>query len=392
MSIKRNTPEFIELAVSRHGAKYDYSKVNYIDAKAKIEIICPRHGVFFQSPDAHLRGEGCGRCGYEDMNQRKVLLAKKEFIGKAKLVHGEKYNYSHVNYTGSRNRVEIVCRDHGSFFMKPNNFLNGQGCPVCGRLRQHSLRRFDTDIFISRAIGVYGHRYDYSLVQYKTARRKITIICREHGPFLQTPYNHLEGKEGCPECFSRKLSMSIALSRDEFIKKAKTIHGDKYDYSMVEYRGMRFRVPIICPRHGVFMQSASLHTHGGNCPKCKSSKGEAFIMGVLNEMGVGFIQEKTFPTCKGVKVKRFDFFIPEINALIEYHGKQHYAPVERFGGFLTLMELRANDEYKKIWALQNGFIFKEYNYSDPRDYIARSIRGIYAYHKKNTAQTIDNGL
>lgn len=387
MSRKRNTTEFIELAISRHGAKYDYSKVNYVDAKTKIEIICPKHGSFFQSPDSHLRGSDCWTCSYEIMNQKKSLLAKNGFVSKARAIRGDIYDYSRVDYVKANVKVEFICHEHGSFHMTPNNFLNGQSCPTCSRLRQVASQTFDTAVFISKATKMHGDRYDYSLVRYKTARLKVKIVCREHGLFSQTAFEHLEGKEGCRICFKRKLSDSISLTHDEFIERAVAAHGDKYDYSMAEYKGMRFPVSIICPNHGVFTQSANLHTHGGNCPMCKSSKGEEFIMGVLEGMGMAFIKEKTFPSCRGARVKRFDFFIPDINALIEYHGNQHYTPVDRFGGLLALMELRANDEYKKIWALQNGFVFKEYNYSDSRDYIARSIKGLYAYHKNNSRNT-----
>lgn len=388
MSRKRNTAEFIELAIHKHGTKYDYSKVNYIDAKTNIEIICPKHGSFFQSPDSHLRGSDCWTCSYEIMNRKKSLLAKNGFVNKARTIRGDIYDYSRVDYVKANIKVEFICREHGSFHMTPNNFINGQDCPMCSRLRQTALQTFDTAIFISKATEIHGDRYDYSLVRYETARLKVKIICREHGLFLQTAFDHLAGQEGCRICFKRKLSNSISLTHDEFIERAVETHGDRYDYSMAEYKGMRFPVSVICPKHGVFTQSANRHTHGGGCPKCwTASKGEAFIAGLLSEMGVEFEREKTFPTCRVVKKRRFDFYLPDMGILIEYQGLQHFTPVDRMGGLMGLMTVKSGDEFKKNWARENGYVLKEYCYNDSRDYIARSLRGICAYYKNNRPKT-----
>ena len=116
--------EFIEKAKQIHGNKYDYSKVNYINAHTKIIIICKKHGKFLQRPNGHLSGRGCSKCSGKN-------LTTKEFVEKAKRIHGNKYNYFEVNYYGASKKVIIICRIHGQFLQLPSGHLIGHGCPKC---------------------------------------------------------------------------------------------------------------------------------------------------------------------------------------------------------------------------------------------------------------------
>ena len=131
--------------------------------------------------------------------------------------------------------------------------------------------RLTTEEFIRRAKERHGNSYDYSRVVYRGRHRKVEIVCPKHGPFWQTPHNHWRSR-GCPLCASRPPRLSTA----EFIAKAKTIHPDKYDYSLVEYVNMRTKVEIICPTHGPFWQLPRNHLQGTGCPQCvrKSTTGE----------------------------------------------------------------------------------------------------------------------
>ena len=184
---------------------------------------------------------------------------KEEFIAKAKLVHGDKYDYSKVEYVGALTKVCIICPKHGEFCQEANSHLRGQGCPKCKSKKQTCT----TDEFIAKAKKIHGDKYDYSKVNYVNNYTKVCIICHEHGEFWQTPGAHLRG-QGCPKCKSKKQTCTT----DEFIAKAKKIHGDKYDYSKVEYVNRKTKVCIICPKHGEFWQTPSAHLRGQGCPKC----------------------------------------------------------------------------------------------------------------------------
>lgn len=133
MGKKVSTEQFIERAREVHGNKYDYSKVEYIDNKIKVCIICPKHGEFWQIPNSHLKGCGCFQCGVEN-SAKGHLSNKDEFVKKAKKIFGAAYDYSNVIYNKSSEKVSIKCNKCGSeFLITPNNHLKGQGCPVCAK-------------------------------------------------------------------------------------------------------------------------------------------------------------------------------------------------------------------------------------------------------------------
>lgn len=133
------------------------------------------------------------------------------------------------------------------------------------------MRRLTKSEFISKSILIHGDKYDYSKVDYVNNYTKVKIICHKHGVFEQTPNNHLNGK-GCPYCKNEAIAIRSRLTTDEFIAKAKAVHGDKYDYSMVEYVKARVSVLIRCNIHGIFSQKPNDHLSGCGCPKCGINK------------------------------------------------------------------------------------------------------------------------
>ena len=119
------TETFIARAKEKHGNDFDYSKVEYINYHTKVCIICHEHGEFWQSPNAHLRGQKCPMCS----KSHKDTISS--FVEKAKKVHGGKYDYSKVIYSNSKTNVVITCPIHGDFSQAPDKHLVGQGCPIC---------------------------------------------------------------------------------------------------------------------------------------------------------------------------------------------------------------------------------------------------------------------
>ena len=186
---------------------------------------------------------------------------RKKFIEKAIKRHGEKYDYSKVEYVGSQSKVCIICPEHGEFWQEPAAHVRGNGCPICANLKRGDTFRSNLDEFIKRAKKVHGDKYDYSLVKYVNAETKVCIICHEHGKFYITPQHHIIG-QGCPKCAGR------GLSTEDIIKKFISVHGDKYDYSKVVYKKMNEKVCIICPEHGEFWQTPGKHINGQGCPRC----------------------------------------------------------------------------------------------------------------------------
>ena len=320
---KLTAEQFIEKAKQVHGDKYDYSKIEYINNYTKVCIICKEHGEFWQTPAMHLYGNGCPKCKAKKQGDkyRKTIA---EFINRAKEIHGCKYDYSKVEYVNNSTKVCIICPIHGEFWQRPKRHLNGDGCPKC------SGRNRTTEEFIECARKVHGDKYDYSKTKYEKYDSKITIICPVHGEFFQTPHAHLQGKN-CPKCSHQ----SYRHTKETFIENAINVHGDKYDYSKIEYVNNSTKVCIICPIHGEFWQRPNSHIRGEGCPKCNESHLEAEMDLLLKNIGIEYEREKTFFWLKnndGNNLK-LDFYLPKYNIAIECQGLQHYIVAENMGGY-----------------------------------------------------------
>ncbi len=232
---KLTTQEFIAKAKAIHGDRYDYSKVDYKGTENKVIIICKIHKDFLIKPHNFLQGQGCPKCSSHQ------FITEDSFISRAKKIHRNRYDYSKVDYRRADESVCIICPTHGEFYQKPKVHLAGGGCQQC-----FSTPKLTTEKFIQKAKVIYGNKYNYSKVKYTGNKNKICIICPVHGEWFVTPNNFLRGSE-CPKCYG-----TPKLTTNEFIERAKKIHGDKYDYSKVIYDGNKKYVTIICPIHGEF--------------------------------------------------------------------------------------------------------------------------------------------
>jgi len=163
---------------------------------------------------------------------------------------------------------------------------------------------------------VHGNKYIYNLSAPVRDKDKILITCPIHGDFLQNVRNHLSGN-GCPICAKSKL---VRTTKEDFIKRAKLIHGNKYDYSLVEYKGTHVKVKIICPIHGIFEQRPYKHLQKQGCPKCRESKGEKAIRVFLENNKIPYTYQAKIGDCS----LPFDFYIEEKHLAIEYDGEQHF--------------------------------------------------------------------
>ena len=136
-------------------------------------------------------------------------LTTQEFITRAKAVHGDRYDYDLVDYTGMHRKVKIKCKTHGLFEQSPDSHSRGNGCPECVGLKKHT-----SESFTEKAIEIHGDRYDYSYVEYTGNRNKVSIVCPEHGEFWQTPDKHINAKQGCPKCKESLLEKEVRLLLD----------------------------------------------------------------------------------------------------------------------------------------------------------------------------------
>ena len=193
LSQNKKTELFISKAINIHKDKYDYSKVNYINAKTKVTIICKEHGEFQQTPSNHLSNYNCQKCAN---NLKSNTIS---FIEKANIIHNNRYDYSKVNYINSDTQVIIICKAHGEFSQIPDFHINRKcGCPKCSNnVKSHLLE------FIEKSKKIHNNKYDYSKVIYINNYTNVIITCKIHGEFMQTPDIHINQKCGCPSCINK---------------------------------------------------------------------------------------------------------------------------------------------------------------------------------------------
>ena len=327
---------FIVAAKKKHGTRYDYQKAQYINATTKICIICPEHGEFWQTPSKHLNCEvACPVCANK-------LVNTDIFIDKAKLIHGDNYDYSKVEYVDARSKVCIVCPEHGEFWQSPHGHLSGKQCPKCVGGIGYSQAQF-----IEMAKEKHSNKYDYSKVNYINSTTKVCIICPEHGEFWQSPSSHLSGAQ-CLKC------SGYFMDSEYFIERAKNIHGNKYDYSKVEYVDAHSKVCIICPEHGEFWQSATSHLSGQGCPACNNSHLENDVEAFLTNHSIEFVRQKTFSWLVFQGKMRLDYYLPKYKVAIECQGGQHFKSVNWFGGEANLAVTQFRDKLKKDLCVKHG--------------------------------------
>ncbi len=232
--------EFLSRAKEKHGDKYDYSKTVYKKGHEKVTIICPEHGEFEQEAKAHMEGQECKTCAIIK-NSKTRCFTQNEFLSRAKEKHGDKYDYSKTVYTKGREKVTIICPEHGEFEQEAECHYGGQGCPECSIYN----RKVDTDIFIRESKEKHGDKYDYSKTVYTKRREKVTIICPKHGEFEQEAAVHKNG-HGCPKCLyktegiiSEFLSTNwkvICEFKKEWCKNKKTNRFFRFDFCIEELK------------------------------------------------------------------------------------------------------------------------------------------------------------
>lgn len=264
MTAEDKKKRFIDKAIKKFGNKFDYSQVEYVSSVKPVKIICPEHGEFLQKPSDHLESKyGCPICGKE--HSLKPLLGKEYIIEKSHEKFGDKFDFSKFVYNGINEKSCIICPKHGEFWQTPQSHLRSRtGCPQCGR-EQTILK---TEEFIKKARKVHGNKYDYSKVDCKGYFSYVTIICPEHGEFIQRVENHLKGA-GCSKC----ANVIPAISREEYIERCKAVYKDRvrydFDYDNIVYKNNKTNIKATCKKHGNFEMNPKKFLDGNGCPYCR---------------------------------------------------------------------------------------------------------------------------
>lgn len=253
-------------------------------------------------------------------------LTTQQFIQKSKAKHGDRYDYSQIKYLTAKTPVTIGCSFHGYFQQTPDKHLRGgYGCPRCGWEAMGRKRELNPETVATKCNKVHHAKYQYLESFHDSDGVAFLVIsCPTHGSFTQNTNNHLHGN-GCPGCAQEEQ----LLPQEVFLSRCNESHNHRYDYSNTVYTRLVDKVFIVCPEHGEFRQRAKSHMEGKGCPLCVTYKGEKCIAKWLSERGYTFESQKIFEGCVNPKTKsqlRYDFYLPDINLLLECDGTQHRNP------------------------------------------------------------------
>lgn len=210
------------------------------------------------------------------------------FIKEAESKHGQRYDYSKSVYVSAKDKVEIVCKHHGSFYQPALEHTKGRNCPECSNIKRGETRRSKYTTFIEDSNKVHNGLYDYSDTVYISKLVKVKIRCKEHGLFEQSPSCHLIGK-GCPLCKGKKITAAKTRSTEWFVEKAVEVHRGTYSYISTEYRRSNEKVVIGCPLHGDFKLEPYKHLRGLGCTECRN----VFTTGDQEHLDSTFIKKAT---------------------------------------------------------------------------------------------------
>ena len=341
------TEQFIEKAKKVHGDKYDYSKVVYVNSQTKVCIICPIHGEFSQTPNAHLRGQGCPTCnGHPKLT---IDIVKQRCFEK----YGNKFTILSDKINKYNDKLRVFCNEideegnyHGEFTTRVNKFLdtnprmrNGKlyyrkgGCPKCRKKSLLDLKK-DYVWFEEKASEKHNGKYTYNH-DYDGAYSRVTITCPIHGDFIQTAFRHLRG-DGCPMCGKIKMlkaATKYQKSNEEFIRECKQFLPESITYEKTNYVNAKTKVTLTCKYHGDFTVNPHSMLNGKTgCPSCGESHLEREMRHFLNDNGVKFEAQKRFEWLKNIDTGYtlpLDFYLPEYNVAIECQGEQHFMDGKR---------------------------------------------------------------
>lgn len=390
--------EFVKKANILYENKYEYDNANYKNKSSLIKIKCSQHGLFEKTAEQHLKGRKCPKCKTKRKeiikNHNNKLLSNNEFIDKANKQHNNFYDYNKTRYLNWRSDIVVTCPNHGDFTINAGSHAKGKGCLSCN----DGTKKYTTEKWIEKAKEKYGNKYDYSKSIYRGTRKPIIIICKEHGEFTKWGDKHLSNDKfaECNKCVEKK----------NWLKKCEDKYGDKFNYSKVNYINNRTRVIIICNEHGDFEQSPDCHLMNMGCMDCVN-KTEKIVYDWLLKKFIDkkIIRQKKFEWCKSFKNKFFvfDFYLPELNCIIEIDGRQHFEQVKNWENYkynqkkdiykmqvvnkknISILRIFQEDIYKygEVWLDKKlHHLIKKYDIVENHYISSESNKHIYDEHKK----------
>lgn len=384
MTKRLTEEEVIKRCQDANDNKYIYKNINYQGREKTINVICPIHGEFEIKAEYHMNGVGCPKCRMENqLTLEKFLILSKENHPN----NFNDYDYSLITeevFEKKKKHLPIICKKCGKVFIQSMyKHIKGANCTNC---------MYETnENKIKKAIEKFGEQIDFSKAKIDNKGILLNAYCKKCNIFFNINYyNLMKHKFGCPSCYKK----TIVTDNESFIKKARMINHDMYDYSNVVYKGAHEIIYPKCKRCGKeFPVLTYAHLNGSGCPYCNrgTSKLEEELKHFLIEKHISFEEQKTFPWSKeGRKIFKYDFFLNDYNCLIECQGKQHF----RLGGWtknkekkeITFNDIERRDKEKlelaklnkiKLFYFSNLHIEYPYKVYEDKEQLLSDILSFY---------------
>ncbi len=298
-----------------HKGKYEYSyESDKLNTDSQVSIKCNFCGyTFMQRVAAHLSGQGCPECA----KKARGFISKEQAEQRLLEACGDRYEYDFTDYIKASSNIKVRCVKHNKVFYKDyyNLIKNKHSCPICKKEGYKEFRKIlPQKEVIKSFVKKHGDLYDYSKVDYKGGTQRVTVTCKVHGDFNITPTLH-KGGQGCPKC------AGLIIDTENFINKAKEVHGDQFDYTEASYEGSHIKTPVTCTScEHTYEVAPYSHLTGVGCPKCSAK------MVSKRELEIGNYIESLSDTTLLRNVrgiigrKELDVYLPEYNLAIEYNG------------------------------------------------------------------------
>jgi very-short-patch-repair endonuclease len=257
-------------------------------------------------------------------------------------------------YTTSENKILVEDGIGIKYEIIANDLLRGISPSINSAVDKN-------EAFKIKAQLIHGDKYEYSDSIYNGKNNQISIFCNSCSEsFTTKPDIHFQGK-GCPSCGLQKVrdknqkivkERALTVESDVFLK-----HNGRVSCDKLEYKGNKVKSLFGCnvnEEHGYWLTTPNDILRGFGCPICNASKGENKISEILDSLNINYSRQKTFDGCKHKNLLRFDFYLPEHNMCIEYDGRQHFEPVDIFGGEDEFLKTKNRDKIKTNFCLDNN--------------------------------------
>ena len=312
---ERNFPGWLEKCSQRHNGQYLYPSMERVDVGGawKVRIVCPEHGEFLQAPEKHAFGQGCPSCVGFGLNK----------LDKLNLLFPD-FDFGDLAIPSSKTMFTLYCPEHGEFLTSYNRLTTKSGrgvtspCPKCNKTSGGLSRRKRVGVWSEQVSSLFGGKVTVLEGSITVASDKADFECSLHGQFRSTLQDVVTG-HGCPECGQLKRNSSNSLDATEFLKIARAVHGDRYEYDLTDFTNTKTAIPITCAKHGVFHQRPNNHiSNGAGCPACATSVslGEQALRDWLASAGVDVVPRNR----DALGGKEIDIYLPAYRLGVEYCG------------------------------------------------------------------------